>query len=138
MKIGFTGARKGMTIAQQIFVEDLLVKYLPEEVHHGDCVGADAQFDEISKNLKIRRVIHPPDKAIYRAFCRGEVILPEKPYLVRNHDIVNAVEVLLACPAGTQEFRQSGTWATVRYARAHVPLPKVVIVFPDGVTRWEK
>jgi hypothetical protein len=138
MKIGFTGTRKGMTSAQRDVIEELLVEYQPTEVHHGDCIGADAQFDGIAKKLKICRVIHPPDRAIYRAFCKGEVVLPERPYLDRNYDIVNTVDIMIACPAGTQEILQSGTWSTVRCARTCLSISKLIIVFPKGTIKEER
>ena len=58
-----------------------------------------------------------------------------KGYLDRNHDIVDAADVLIAAPSGTTEKRRSGTWATVRYARK---LGRTIcVVLPDGVVRTE-
>jgi hypothetical protein len=42
-------------------------------------------------------------------------LLPEREYLQRNRDIVDATDVLLAAPDGPERVR-SGTWSTVRYA----------------------
>jgi hypothetical protein len=100
------------------------------ELHHGDCIGGDAAADEIARQYGIRRVIHPPENPSKRARCAGEVILPEKAYLDRNHDIVDVSDVLVACPKGMMEEQRSGTWATVRYARKLGR--KVMILFPDG------
>ena len=56
------------------------------------------------------------------------------PYLERNRAIVDACDILIACPKGMQEEQRSGTWATVRYARRRDR--PIVIVWPDGtVTR---
>lgn len=56
-------------------------------------------------------------------------MLPVKKPLDRNRDIVEAAEVLIACPDGPERQR-SGTWATIRHA-LRVGKP-VVIVWPDG------
>lgn len=61
-------------------------------------------------------------------------VLEPKPYLVRNKDIVNASEGMLAAPRGPEELR-SGTWSTIRYARKC--RKKVLIMWPDGSETWE-
>jgi predicted Rossmann fold nucleotide-binding protein DprA/Smf involved in DNA uptake len=58
-----------------------------------------------------------------------------RPYLVRNRDIVDVCNLLLATPGGTVEQLRSGTWATIRYAR-RIGRP-VWIVFPNGEVRKE-
>ncbi len=55
--------------------------------------------------------------------------------MVRDKDIVNPAERMIAAPAGTTEELRSGTWATIRYARKKkVPLS---IVWPDGTISYE-
>jgi len=45
-------------------------------------------------------------------------VLPSEEYLVRNHDIVDAVDKMYAFPKEIEEqWRGSGTWATIRYAK---------------------
>ena len=141
MKIGFTGTREGMNTHQLKHFYRFIAE-LPEftEFHHGACVGADEEAAQVviemdpcdgTRDWKV--VAHPCDildmvslvaKAAYSDFQR----LP-KPPLDRNHDIVDACDVLLACPKGPEEMR-SGTWATVRYARKQSK--RVVIFWPDG------
>lgn len=114
VRVGFTGTRAGMTRAQQETVFLLLIGC--EVLHHGDCIGADAEAHELVKGARI--VIHPPEDDRYRAFCaEASRVLPTKPYLERNHDIVDACDILIAAPRTEQEERRSGTWATIRYAR---------------------
>jgi hypothetical protein len=112
-------------------VARLIRMYEPEEVHHGVCVGADADFHKIATDLGYRTVGHPPNRPEYRAMgivC--DVMLPEKPYLARDHDIVDVSDHLLGCPRTYQEEWRSGTWATVRYmAKAEKPY---TIIWPDG------
>ena len=131
MVVGFTGTRKGMTEKQKSELKWVIFEYLQysaiKEVHHGDCVGADSEFHHVMQDLTV--VIHPPEDDRYRANCRGNIILEPKPYLERNHDIVDACDVLIATPEGPEKQR-SGTWATIRYARK---LGKhIVIVDPEG------
>lgn len=117
MKVGFTGTRKGMSPRQRRQLAAIL--HAVTEIHHGDCVGADEQAHELAVEAGIRRVVHPPSNPGKRAWCGiddGSTVLPAKPYLARNRDIVDACDVLMAAPYGPEEVR-SGTWSTVRYAR---------------------
>ena len=56
---------------------------------------------------------------------------PAKDYLVRNHDIVDVCDVLVATPGQKEEQIRSGTWATIRYARKI--RKQIIIVYPDGL-----
>jgi len=124
MKIGFTGTQIGMTPNQFGELARLIaigVTDNPCEFHHGDCIGADAEAHSIADAFGCRIVIHPPTNTSKEAFCKvdseWDTVLPPKPYLDRNHDIVDACDVLLAAPKSIEEELRSGTWATVRYAR---------------------
>ena len=134
MKVGFTGTRKGMTILQKKKLLAFLTKFgnVIKEVHHGDCVGADAEFHEIVRQNfpTIKIVIHPPINPKFRAFCDGDEERKPKDYLARNRDIVDETDILIACPAQKKEILRSGTWATVRYARKKKKF--ILIIFPDG------
>jgi hypothetical protein len=57
-------------------------------------------------------------------------VFPPRPYIARNHDIVNHTNYLIACPDTMKEVQRSGTWATVRYAGKHDRV--VYLVYPDG------
>ena len=129
MKVGFTGTQKGMTAIQQLCVAELIEG--SSELHHGDCIGADDEVDQVGAALGIPKFIHPPLDNKKRAFCfRGIVgVLPSKPYLERNHDIVDESDYLVAAPSGAERIR-SGTWATIRYARKMGK--RICIVMPDG------
>lgn len=115
--IGFTGTKMGMTGYQQISLLSLLRHCGATEFHHGDCVGSDKQAHDIAVILGLPIIIHPPVSSKLRAFCLSETILPPKDYLLRNHDIVAACDMLIACPMYDHEEVRSGTWATVRHAR---------------------
>lgn len=116
-RVGFTGTQRGMTAKQKFEVTRLLDELCPSEVHHGDCVGADEELHEIADNLTCWIIVHPPNSDVKRAFCTGSEELPPRPYLHRNEDIVNSVDVLIACPATAHEVKRSGTWTTIRHAR---------------------
>lgn len=135
MILGFTGARAGLTPLQL----ETLLDYLREmpicsRLHHGACVGADEQFalacrailqgDEI--------IAHPgdiPSLTSAAALEASHVILPAKPCLERNRDIVDAVQAVYACPDGPERQR-SGTWSTIRYSRKIGR--RALIFWPDG------
>ena len=117
MKIGMTGNRDGITKEAIITFENFLKKSKIDEAHHGDCVGADKMFHDVLHNKKIKIIIHPPNDNKLRSFCKSEFILPSKPYLDRNKDIVNDTNILIAFPSSEIELLRSGTWSTIRYAR---------------------
>jgi hypothetical protein len=98
--------------------------------HHGDCIGADEEFHYLCIQHDIAVTIHPPEDPRLRAFCPGALyMLPPRPYLVRNREIVNSVNVMIAAPKETEEpmtARGQGTWSTVRYARKAERLLRIV------------
>ena len=121
MILGFTGTRNGMSETQKQSVERILDRFLPTEAHHGDCIGADSEFHDMCVLRDIRIIVHPPDDKRHRAFVTNYAEktrrLPTAPYLERNRNIVDACDMLIACPKSEQEELRSGTWATIRYAR---------------------
>lgn len=139
---GFTGTGQGMAPNQRLKVLRLLQSLGVNELHHGDCIGADAQADDIAEWLRISIVVHPPSDERRRAFCLTNELrslLPPKGYLARNRDIVKAaVDGMIAAPSTRTpppSLRGQGTWTTIGYARrAGRPL---WIVYPDGQYTFE-
>lgn len=133
MKVGFTGTREWLTEAQTDDLTTLLKKLKPDEVHHGDCVGADAQFQQLCFVTIPQPLIvcHPPDVHTKRAFTRGNHVtrLPS-PYHARNRRIVNLCDVLIGCPKDATRKNSGGTWTTIAYAESKGK-PRYVIL-PDG------
>jgi hypothetical protein len=140
--VGVTATRSGLTPAQAKQLLRLLNGEMVGPVsvlHHGDCLGGDADADAIARALSIRRVIHPPDNPELRAMCEpGDdgTVLEERPYKERNRDIVNASWLMVALPATMREQRYGGTWSTVRYARS-VGRP-LVLILPNGDVHMER
>lgn len=138
MRIGFTGTRAGMTQAQaNTTIAALLWLTAHEEARpiavHGDCKGADAQFDSICKTYGFYRIAWPCTLHNQRAFCDVNEQHVEQPPLVRNRCIVEDANVMLATPRSATEELRSGTWATIRHARrAGKPL---LLILPDGTVR---
>lgn len=133
--IGFTGTRNGMTDRQKRTVRSILEEIGPRWGHHGDCIGADNDFDEICEDLDILRHAWPghdkDGRQKSRAHCRSEIIEEPRPYLIRDRIIVvQGVDGLIATPKGRKEELRSGTWTTVRMARNLGR--KRWVVFPDG------
>jgi hypothetical protein len=138
MVIGFTGTQAGMTQEQKNIFFIFLFTLDCREFHHGDCLGADYDAHNLSvfyfiqnKNKFLGKIIiHPPINEVKRAFCKAKTILPSKPYLDRNKDIVNESELLIVCPKEKIEQLRSGTWSTKRYA---VKMKKkIIIIYPDA------
>lgn len=133
-RLGFTGTGDSFTREHGRFVLALL-RGTPEfhsikQFHHGDCIEADAAVERLAREVMgWRTYAHPPVDTKARAWTPSNVILPTAGYMVRNHDIVDATQALLAAPL-TPEIIRSGTWATVRYARK-IGRP-IIIVYADG------
>jgi len=138
MKVGFTGTQTGLT-DEQIGLIVEVISELDEmaEMHHGDCIGADAQFFTIIRTLKpdVRITGHLPKDESKRAFCENDFEEKPLPYLDRNKNIVSEADVLIGAPESMKEKLRSGTWATIRHARK-VGVPRVII-WPDGKYTYE-
>lgn len=136
MKVGFTGTQDGMTLLQAQSVYDEVMMLDPSEAHHGMCVGADEEFDDLLGRTYVPRVHgHPPTNTTKMAEGLScDVLSAPKPYLDRNRDVVDETDHLIAAPRRMEEEHRSGTWSTVRYART-LRRP-IAICWPDGtVTR---
>jgi hypothetical protein len=140
MIVTFTGTQKGMTWKQRSKVFARMSILHATELRHGDCIGGDAEAHLLAKRRRMRIVRHPPINNSKRAFCEGaDETRDPKPYLVRNHDMVDESNAVIAAPKSkTEQWQGSGTWATIRYAKkTNTPL---YIVYPDGTEEivWEK
>ena len=135
MKLGFTGTRNGMSDVQERTLLTIASAKEFIEFHHGDCTGSDKQAHDIVDALrvkekrKIKVVGHPPKYNKYRAYCKFDLEHKPEEYLVRNHNIVDATDILIATP-DTKERIRSGTWATIRYARQQNK--KIYIIHKSG------
>ncbi len=134
--IGFTGTRHGMTDAQRRVVDTVICEIIGGDVclnvsaHHGDCVGADAEFHKIAVQYGARTVGHLPIDEAFRARCVFDEERPPLHHMARNRAIVESADRMIACPHEMFEQKYGGTWATIRMTRkAKKPL---VIVLPNG------
>ena len=85
-------------------------------LHHGDGVGTDAEAHDIAVTLAGRPSAIRP-LTTHGARIKWQTRNAPKPYLVRNWDILEESELLIASPAKAIEHLQSGIWPTVRCAR---------------------
>lgn len=142
--IGFSGTRLGMTNKQFVMCRAIISSLVNQGVttaRHGVCKGADAHFHKLCKEAlgtKLYIIGHPgvreDGKCYTRAFVNCDLLLPEKPFIKRDRDIVDESNVMLFTPNQVQEVLRSGTWTTIRYARK-VNKPRYII-FPDAtITR---
>ncbi len=136
MIIGFTGTREGMTEAQKLTFENLLISLTPTEFHHGDCVGADSDAHDIATKYCPTIVIHPPVDSTHRANRQAQVILSEKTHFARNRDIVKGCNLLIATPLTAEHQERGGTWYTIDYAEKISK--STIIINPDGSLNTEK
>jgi predicted Rossmann fold nucleotide-binding protein DprA/Smf involved in DNA uptake len=139
MKIGITGSREGASYEAHNRLKDVLRALEPTELHHGDCVGVDSEAHTLVLNFfnKEQTLIikHPPKADELRAYRVAGECRAEAAYLERNHNIVDAVDMIVAVPKTAEEVKRSGTWATVRYAiKQGKP---VMLIKPDGSIEWK-
>lgn len=141
--IGFTGTARGMTERQWNAFRQYVLEASPAVFCHGDCIGADAQAHDAVRELvpTCRIFVYPANVASSkRAWKNGDRIFPPAAPLKRNKTIVHVTNVLVATPYTYDEMLRSGTWSTVRYARAYMKLQpshgqKLLIINPDGTVR---
>ena len=145
MKLGFTGTRKGMTLAQKRVVAEICDDLAYDTLHHGDCVGADEEAHHLASQASMERIeIWPPKEHDRRAYCwyqdqikRPTIIVHEPDdFGARNRSIVDNTDGLVATPKGYQEELRSGTWGTIRYAMK-IKRP-VIVIWPDGTQETRK
>lgn len=135
--VGFTGTRHGMTEAQKTSVSGLLENIMISGIHHGCCIGADAEVHSIATMKNIPVLKHPPIDTRFLGHCPGGYSFPAKAYHPRNRDIVDMSNWLIAAPWDNEEQLTGGTWMTVRYARVQ-KLPAIFIVWPSGLVDVER
>lgn len=141
LSIGFTGTRHGMTSGQWHAVRDLVFELSAGHVftsHHGDCVGADEQFNEICGSFCARALVtvHPGPVGDLSAGCVGVERRAPAAHMRRNRNIVNEATVVIAAPLEMTRRERGGTWATIGMARkAGKPL---AIAWPDGSLTKER
>lgn len=130
MKYGFTGTQRGMSPRQYAAILRILSSGTGE-FHEGDCIGSDAESACIAWDVGSWFIVqHPPTNQSKRAFAQYDEAREPKPYLERNHDIVDDCDELLATPGEKEEQLRSGTWATIRYAKKCGK--PVTVIYPDG------
>ena len=132
MKLGFTGSRK-ISYNQCSRLYKLIKGMNIDVAIHGGCKGFDSCFHEVVKELCNAKIfVHPGNQEQHDIFVKKNdcEVLPVKPYLERNKDIVNLSDEIIACPGTLKEILRSGTWATIRYAQKIGK--KITIIFPDG------
>lgn len=143
-RVGFSGSSLGLTLVQEAGLEYAFHSIWQlagrrVELHHGDCVEADATAHDLARKLDWRIVVHPGcgegGSTPWRAFKQGDEERPLRPYLARNVDIVRETARLIVTPATETEVRRSGTWATIRYARS-LKRP-VAMILPSGSVMYE-
>lgn len=119
MKIGVTGTRSGMNDRQVEDLHDFFCQLDPEvtELHHGDCVGVDAQVAEMARMLGIKVVCHPPIKTELRAWFSSDETREPLSYFARNRRIVEETDMLLVVPYQDEHQPNGGTWYTHDYAK---------------------
>jgi hypothetical protein len=143
MILGFTGTSFGMTQRQAACVDHVFVELLLTELHHGWCVGADAEAHKLARRMQVRIVGHPPTDTKMQASLPladfADIKMPFA-YLTRNRHIVrDGVDGLIAAPKDyvmPTNLRGHGTWTTVGYAREAGR--RIWIVTPDGTCREEQ
>lgn len=143
-QLGFTGTRHGMTPQQRATVTAIVQEVAQGGefvAHHGDCVGADAEFHDLCRTEPCSMiVVHPgplddlPNQAGRVGDSRHEPLT----HMRRNKNIVMTSTVMIAAPLERIEQAHGGTWRTIEMARK-AKRPLAIAWHDGGVTRerWE-
>lgn len=121
--VGATATRRGLTSHQEANIYRWLLtdhKHV-SRLHHGFCVGGDEAINDMARDIGIWTVGHPPEDSRYLAKCFVDEIVPVKPYLERDRDIVDVSKYMIVAPYQDFEpdsYRGSGTWYTYGYAKS--------------------
>jgi hypothetical protein len=135
-RLGITGTRHGGTPEQLTALRELLASMDPGELRHGDCIGVDVQAAEIATELGWTTIAHPPTDPKARAWHTSTRVLPKKPYLDRNRDIVTRSLALIAVPdrnidpAKPWQPGDGGTAYTAHYAFTNSS--PIHLLYPSG------
>lgn len=136
-KLGFTGARNGLSEKQAGWLATYLKANPPDKAAHGDCVGADAEFHDLVRwvcpNCKIH--IWPSLSESLRAYKKGDVLYEPMKALDRDKLIVKFCNVFVGCPPTDYEITRSGSWATLRMARNRFrkdSIRELYLVYPNA------
>lgn len=141
--MGFSGTRNGLTLEQSELLEKCMwANQLSVPLCiHGDCIGADAEFDALAQNYGYERGILPCTFENMRARCDLNPIDPARVLaqpmapMKRNREIVGMSDLMLICPPNFKRISSgSGTWATARFSK-RVDV-RTILIFPDG-TSWD-
>jgi len=123
MIVGFTGTRKIELITEQR-LSDLLKTLISFKIDydtdltvvHGCAEGTDTYFHNLCLLENISIIGRPCKNTKLENF---DLLYDPAPPLKRNKEIVNDCNILIALPINkNQEELRSGTWATIRYAKA--------------------
>ena len=133
IRVGIVGTTQGPSDYQARALKFYMsVSPKIDEVHHGDLIGVDEFVDDLAIRLGIPRVIHPPAAQKFRAFCdrkdRGKInhVYDPLPYPESAAAIVNAVDMLMACPLSAEPKGITGL--TIRLARAKAKIDSKLAV----------
>ena len=132
-KFGITGTRSALTNVQIAAITKFLAENFVEgcELHHGDCVGADAHVAQIAKDLGYKIVCHPPVESGLRAFFASDETRQPLTYFARNRNIVDETEFLIVAPYQNEWQSKGGTWYTHDYAKKKGK--QLCVFYPIGV-----
>jgi hypothetical protein len=153
VSIGISATRYGLKTLQHVRLKTEMWEDFCNGhriLNHGDCKGGDEEAHTIWRSFGLEACmrIYPPTDAKHRAFCGVgpmDIMMPERPYILRNHCIVEDSDKMYICPNGMNEVtRGSGTWATFRYAkgrlnRHHGAFKSITLIYPTGeIERWPR
>jgi len=145
-KLGFTGTRNGLSYDQRRAIIRLLKAEPPDKAAHGDCIGADAEFHELVRELCPDCEIHvwPSLYEGLRAHKKGDVMYEPGPAGDRDKLIVKFCNYFIGCPPTDFEVQRSGSWQTLRMARNRLNkglIKEVYLAYPTAGTvegDWRK
>jgi hypothetical protein len=132
--VGLTGTRGGMTLEQAATAAAWFAERHGQirELHHGDCVGVDAEIHDMIREVDPRVWIvgHPPTDGKMRAGCECDQTRSPRASAECIRYVAGESAVVLALPARSREQTSDPVWRAVAYTRNI--RKRVDLILPDG------
>ena len=122
MKLGITASRFGISPRQMEAWEVIAASLNVTHLYQGACLGGDEEMTLAFVRVSIANatiIALPSTVARWRsekAITASHFRFDAKDPLVRDSDIVDRIDLLVAAPRSMTDTR-GGTWATIRMAR---------------------
>lgn len=102
--------------------------------HHGGGAGSEERAALLARVKGLKVTAHPTTNVNHRSrrlSLTSHIIMPPVDNALKNRNIVNISDLMIAAPYEEREVMRAGTWSTVRYTR--LLAKPIIIIYPMGL-----